>query len=189
MSPPPFLNLEYFYQLIYRWLTKPPLLGLLPEAGSQFLFWLRIIFLVLVPFLLLGVLWLMSRIVKLRREEMADLTILLTEGATEAPEKNERWEKVIAYSISQHPAEWKLAIIEADNILDDLLKKMQYPGENLGERLKAVEPSDFLTLNDAWEAHKVRNRIAHESEFMLSELVARETVARYKRVFEEFEYI
>ncbi len=185
----PFLNLEYFYNLIYQWLRQPPLLEVVPATISSFLFWLRIVFLILIPFLLLGVVWLLDRIVRLRREEMADLKTLLTDGAAEPTEKNERWEKVIAYSVSEHPAEWKLAIIEADNILDDLLKKMQYPGDNLGERLKVVEPSDFLTLNDAWEAHKIRNRIAHESDFMLSELIARETIARYKRVFEEFEYI
>jgi hypothetical protein len=66
---------------------------------------------------------------------------------------------------------------------------MRYPGENLGERLKNVEPSDFLTLEDAWEAHKVRNQVAHQSGFTLTRREARRVVELYERVFREFIFI
>ena len=78
---------------------------------------------------------------------------------------------------SANPAEWRLAILEADNMLDEMIRRIGYKGENLGERLKAVEPSDFESINSAWEAHKVRNKIAHEgSEFFLSHREARRIV-------------
>ena len=42
------------------------------------------------------------------------------------------------------------------------------------------------TLNDAWEAHKVRNRIAHDgADFVLTKRMVDETINRYLRVFEE----
>lgn len=63
-------------------------------------------------------------------------------------------------------------------------------GENLGERLRSVEASDFTTIDKAWEAHKVRNQIAHEgADFLLSEREARRVLALYRDVFNEFHYI
>lgn len=56
---------------------------------------------------------------------------------------------------------WPLAIIEADNLLDDALKACNYKGKTTGERMVAAQHQ--LTSNDtAWFAHKLRNRIVHE---------------------------
>jgi len=102
-------------------------------------------------------------------------------------EKNDRMSDVFDHIASSNPNDWKLSIIEADIILDDTLKQKGYAGNSLGERLKSISPNQLASLQDAWEAHKVRNRIAHEgSDFILTQRLAQETVARYKRVFDEF---
>ena len=94
---------------------------------------------------------------------------------------------MVRHADSDNPNDWKLAIIEADIILDEILKQRGYAGVSLGERLKSVSPTQLATLNDAWEAHKVRNRIAHEgADFVLTKRVAQETIGRYQRVFNEF---
>ncbi|MFO0718467.1 MAG: hypothetical protein U0522_00330 [Candidatus Paceibacterota bacterium] len=104
--------------------------------------------------------------------------------------QNKRWERVLEHIESTNPNDWKIAIIESDSILDEMTKSMGYHGDNLGERLKGIEVSDFNTLNNAWEAHKVRNMIAHEgANFELNEREARRVIALYKSVFEEFKYI
>ena len=101
--------------------------------------------------------------------------------------KSSRLDDVLQHSTSSKPNDWKLAIIEADIILDDILKQKGYAGNSLGERLKSISPSQLESLQDAWEAHKVRNRIAHEgSDFILTQRLAQETVNRYQRVFAEF---
>ncbi len=97
-----------------------------------------------------------------------------------------RLQDVLTHSTSENPNDWKLAIIEADIILDDSLKQKGYPGNSLGERLKNVSPQQLNSLQDAWEAHKVRNRIAHDgSDFILTKRIAQDTIARYQRVFTE----
>jgi hypothetical protein len=104
--------------------------------------------------------------------------------------KSPRWRVVENHMQSDNPAEWKLAIMEADSMLDELVKKLGYPGSTLGERMKQIEVSDFTTLNDAWEAHKVRNYVAHQgSTFMLSKHQANKVVRLYENVFKEFEFI
>jgi hypothetical protein len=102
--------------------------------------------------------------------------------------KSDRLSDVMKHIESNNPNDWKLAIIEADIILDDVLKQKGYVGNSLGDRLKSISTTQLNSLNDAWEAHKVRNRIAHEgADFVLTKRVAEETINRYRRVFSEFD--
>jgi hypothetical protein len=56
---------------------------------------------------------------------------------------------------------WPLAIIDADNLLDDALKARKYKGKTPGERLVAAQHE--LTANEAvWFGHKFRARIESE---------------------------
>ena len=108
----------------------------------------------------------------------------------EKPEPNKKWLKVLEHVSSPNPADWRLAVLEADILLNEVLDKMGYQGITIGEKLKTIERSDFDHLNDAWEAHKTRNMIAHEgSDFRLSQSQAKEVIAKYERVFKEFYFI
>ncbi len=75
---------------------------------------------------------------------------------------NDRWTKIEMLFSSANPSDWRVAIIEADSMLDELIVSLGYPGDDLGSRLRAISPGDFPALQSAWEAHKVRNKIAHE---------------------------
>jgi hypothetical protein len=88
---------------------------------------------------------------------------------------------------SDNPNDWKLAIIEADIILDQTLKDRGYAGNSLGERLRSITPNQVASIDDAWDAHRVRNKIAHEGpDFVLTKRIAEDTIARYMNVFREF---
>jgi hypothetical protein len=101
--------------------------------------------------------------------------------------KHSRLEDIDKNVASENPNDWKLAIIEADIMLDGLLKERGYVGDTMGERLKSISSNQLASLQDAWEAHKTRNMIAHEGpDFVLTKRMADETIARYKRVFTEF---
>jgi hypothetical protein len=89
-------------------------------------------------------------------------------------EPNKRWVRVMSHIDSQNESDWRLAILEADLILEEMLEKMGYKGETIGDKLKGIEKSDFNTLNEAWEAHKIRNQIAHDgSEFKINQSSSR----------------
>ena len=104
--------------------------------------------------------------------------------------KNERWEQVLKYANSENDSDWRQAIIEADVMLEELLRTSGYVGESVGEMLKSVDKSDFLTIEDAWDAHKTRNAVAHSgTDFRLNNRETRHTIAQFERVFREFEII
>src|SRR3989344_9265896 len=147
---------------------------------------------------LLAILWMIYNHYKLKQIEKAEEKIyggisddvFLSEDAGSAQKENGKWTKVMEHLNSNFPADWRLAIVEADIMLDELLTASGYHGDSIGEKLKTVEPSDMLTLEAAWEAHKVRNRIAHSgSAFELNEREAKRVIALFESVFKEFEII
>lgn len=98
-----------------------------------------------------------------------------------------RWNIVLGYFEGDEEALWRIAILEADALLDEILKSRGYEGQNLGERLKN---SKFNTIDLAWSAHKMRNRIAHEGvKLVLTERMIRQTKEAFKAVFKEFNII
>lgn len=105
-------------------------------------------------------------------------------------DKNEKWERVLKLANSDSSSDWRLAIIEADVMLEELLRASGYVGESVGDMLKGVDKSDFTTLDDAWEAHKVRNDITHTgTDFQLNERETKRVIALFEKVFKEFEII
>lgn len=101
-----------------------------------------------------------------------------------------RWDTVKRHISSENQNDWRQAIMEADIILDDLLKKLGYKGDSIGDRLKRVSKGDFKTLQQAWDAHLVRNEIAHEgSSIELNHIEAKRVIGLYRQVFEEFYHI
>lgn len=101
----------------------------------------------------------------------------------------EEWQKILSKGASLDENERKFAIIAADTLIEKILNLAGYSGENLGERLKKIEPSDLDSLNNLWEAHKIRNRIAHEADYKLSKEDAEAALKNFESTLRELEYI
>lgn len=103
---------------------------------------------------------------------------------------NKKWEDIQKHMASMSSSDWRMAILEADILLYEMLDQMGYDGDTIAEKLKKVESSDFNTLDLAWRAHKVRNAISHEgSDYELSHQQAQNTIELYQKVFEEFYFV
>jgi hypothetical protein len=140
-----------------------------------------------------GIGWLMfnSNKIALAQKALIHVPVDKEWNGESAPEpKNRRWEKVLKHMSSDNQSDWKFAIIEADIMLSEMLDTMSYRGETIADKLKKVEPSDFQTIEAAWEAHKIRNIIAHEgADFLITEREVKRVIGLYRAVFEEFHYI
>ncbi len=103
---------------------------------------------------------------------------------------NPRWVQTLAYLFSDNPGDWKLAIIEADSMLESLMGDLGFKGQTLGEKLKSATQETFRQLTTAWEVHTIRNRIAHEGiAYDVSHHEAKRTIALYENIFREYGYI
>jgi len=110
--------------------------------------------------------------------------------ASQEVSKNPQWTKTLGYLFSQHESDWKLAIIEADTMLESLVTQLGFKGNSLGDKLKGATQESFRNLTTAWEVHTVRNKIAHEgASFELTQREAKRVIALYEQIFREFGYI
>ncbi len=75
----------------------------------------------------------------------------------------------------------KLAIIEADKLVDNALKTLGFPGETMSERMKVAEYK-HPKIREMWQAHKWRNQLVHESDFSLSERQTKEALRAFEAV-------
>jgi hypothetical protein len=79
---------------------------------------------------------------------------------------------------------WPLAIIDADNLLNDALKSLNYRGKTTGERMVAAQHQ--LSSNDTvWFAHKLRNRIVHEDVRKLKKQDVLEALAGFRQALRD----
>lgn len=63
---------------------------------------------------------------------------------------------------------WPMAVISADNLLDEALKKRRFKGKTMGERMVSAQRT--FTNNDmTWMGHKLRNRLVHEVDVKLTQ--------------------
>ncbi len=198
-----FTNSKYFdpnylfekevlvFKKIYIFVTSPQTIG----AGKTLLFFLGMFFLTVMFYAAI-------RMFEIRKKERAHLHHEIEEYAHNKAEyekrlreevggsKNPRWSKTLNYIFSQHKSDWKLAIIEADAILEELMDDMGFLGENLGDKLKSANQQTFPQLTKAWEVHTIRNKIAHEGlAFELSHFEAKRIIALYEEIFHAYGFI
>ncbi len=150
-------------------------------GGINSIFW-ALSFLVLILFMFL----------KEKEERLKDLDWEKYEKVFEKDDvktgnhKSEKWENILRLVESENPNDWKAAIIDADNLLDSILIEQGFAGTSLGERLKN---SKFDTIQNAWEGHKIRNSIAHDSNFNLTKRETKRAIQNFSLVFNEFYYL
>lgn len=185
---PRFLNLEYWFNLAVN------TFGLVFGVVIDFSYWverhsfrnLSIFFTVIFG---VFILYVSVKFYKLKHNKKDDFVEVSKVNDTPIGERQSRFGEIRKHLATEHQAEWKIAILEADTLIDDILIRSGYKGENMGERLKNIEPSGFASLQDIWDAHKIRNSIAHEPSYPLSKSQAEEVINKYESALRELKYL
>jgi hypothetical protein len=100
-----------------------------------------------------------------------------------------KWNKVREKTKSAREEDWKIAIISADDIIDDLIKRMGYKGENMGERLAGINPGQIENIEELKKAHEFRNRIIHEENLKLTKEEVEEVMGYFENFLKYFEVL
>ena len=193
-----FFNPDYlfsegngFFQQLFSYSINPQMISIY----HTILLFLSLFFLSLVSYSLVRMFEIRKKETKHLEHEIAEYAHRQAEREKKLQEregvsKNERWTKTLSYLFSQHSSDWKLAVIEADSMLENLMDQLGFKGENLGDKLKGANQDNFRNLSSAWEVHTIRNKIAHESSaFELSQHEAKRVIAIYEQIFRDFGFI
>ncbi len=138
-----------------------------------------------------GIIYCFVRILQVRHtERQRMLAAAHTVSAKDVSKTQLRWNRILEHIASERHQDWRLAILEADIMLNELLDVLGYRGETMADKMKTVARGDFKTIDIAWEAHKVRNTVAHQGTLQeLSGRDARHVIGLYQQVFREFRFI
>lgn len=162
-------------------ITNPPFAGLV--------FILKIGFISL-SLTLLGIIVLfLSKTSWLKHRLTQNLIEFVTYKPFGAKKIDKQWMKIKQRLDTGMESEFKLAVIEADAMLDDILKKMGYNGESLGDKLKQVNADILPSLAEAQGAHEIRNNIVHDPDYRLNLDGAQKTISFYEKVFTDLDVL
>ncbi|MDP1719018.1 MAG: hypothetical protein Q8L24_01175 [bacterium] len=96
------------------------------------------------------------------------------------------WKTILKKMQSAAQTDWKVAIMEADRILDDMIRAAGFRATATDERFKQIAPTFVANFDEIQEAHKIRNRCAQEPDFEFSKEEAIRVLRIYKKAFQEF---
>jgi len=102
---------------------------------------------------------------------------------------NKSWQKILLRLSKNDEANLRLALIEADNLFDDLLKQMRLPGESMADRLKYIDSSQVSNIDEIWQAHKLRNQVVHNPEYPITRNEIEFGVRAYEKALKELEFM
>jgi hypothetical protein len=95
-----------------------------------------------------------------------------------------RWQEIEFMLDRPGEMNYKLAVMEADKLLDYVLKSMSMAGKDMGERIRFAS-FKFGRLRKVWWAHVLRNQLVHEATFSLDHATAKRAIKTFKRALEE----
>lgn len=95
------------------------------------------------------------------------------------------WNQIVERSKSPKMENWKLAIMEADKITDEIIKSAGFRAETMDERMDQVGPEVIPNIEELREIHKIRHKIAREPDFKITREETIEILKTYKKTFQE----
>ena len=98
-----------------------------------------------------------------------------------------RWKRILARLDRGTEAEYKLAIMESDVLLDEMLKKMRLKGDTVEERLGRITSIMIPNVEELRGAHEIRNSIVYDPDYRISLMETRRVLEVYQRTFEQLD--
>jgi hypothetical protein len=187
---PTYLNIEYVFgkiveytQFIIDFFANPQMWNTLGIISAL----LSIVCIALIIFSLV-------RMVEIQISDKEEINHEIHQALLRQKERernaNPRWHYILTLIESPNDSDWRVAVIEADSMMEEVLKEKGLSGETVSELLEGAKESGYTHIQDAWDAHLVRNQIAHQgSDFPLSQVEGRRVIKMFQNFFEELRII
>lgn len=187
---PQYLNVEYFFGKTVEFSRTGIDFFKDPQTGH--IFGLIVGFFAI--FFIAVIIYSIVRMIEIRKAEKEEIDQKIKEALSKEKEKerneNPRWKYILTLVESPNESDWRVAIIEADAMMEEVLRNSDLSGSTVGELLEAAKGNGYQSIQDAWDGHLVRNQIAHEgSDFPVSQVESRRVVKMFQNFFEELQVI
>ena len=153
----------------------------LTPGDSIWFFLFKTIFLLLDLFLISFIVYALFKTSWLNKILVYDVQEFLTYKHYGLSQTRKKWKEIENYFKKGTEPEMKLAIVEADSLLDNILRVMSYKGKNLTSRLDGINTNILENLDDVKKYHKIYSDIVHDPTYRLDFQIAEEALEVYRK--------
>jgi hypothetical protein len=147
----------------------------------------KFLFIFFGSFFLIYTLWAILKTSWLKRIFLWDLKEFLSYRPYYTKIFAPRWEKIERRLESKIEADLKLAVLEADELLDKCLSQIGYPGATLDEKLEKLTEEIISNLKALKEVRKIKEDIVEDPNFRLTLEEAKKILETYKRSLQDLQ--
>ena len=144
------------------------------------LFPVKIVFITFAMFFLAVVIYFMLNSSWMQYKFLEDVTEFFSWQAYGMRVINKRWNKIKKRAELGSESEYKLAIIEADDFLSEILDQRGYEGKDFQEIIEKAGRSVLLNMDEVIKAHEIRNSIVYDPEYKLDQEQAKKLLSVYE---------
>ncbi len=88
-----------------------------------------------------------------------------------------KWKNLMKHLVEKD--KWAQAILDADSLVDEVLKKKRYGGKTMGERLVSAQ-KDLKKNDGIWFAHRFSNKLSSSKSFTVDKEDVVKVLNNYK---------
>ncbi|MCL5017331.1 MAG: hypothetical protein M1155_01540 [Patescibacteria group bacterium] len=151
---------------------------------SPNLIWLELVSVLISGLLLWGIIYIVTKVnyFDIKAERYIDI---LGKGNITQRRSLKGWEQIRKRILSSEQQDWKLAVLEADKILDEILKMAGYLGSDLDKKLEILNHENLQSIDDVRNAHTLAVKILRDPTMEIKKDDAIIALKKYKKAFEE----
>lgn len=127
-----------------------------------------------------SVIFLLAAIIIIGVLLFAVVTLSKKGGALDVEKYRTRWMTIEQSIAKDNESSCHMAVLNADKLLDQALRESGVKGQTMGDRMKFAREK-WSNRDAVWAAHKLRNKIAHESDVRVSYDTTRRALAGFKQ--------
>ena len=156
-------------------------------TSPDFLFYLKIAFFLIGVILVVGIIILFIKSSWFHDSYAEDFVEISTYRPYGAQKTFKQWEKIIKRLGTGKEGEFRMAIIEADSLLEEALRGMEYKGEKINDLLNQVDIKIIPNLDKIKSAHEFRNKIVHDPSYELTLNETKKIIGVYEQTFRDLQ--
>lgn len=170
--------------LVIRPISSPP-----PPPFYQWYVIIRVLFIAISLLFLIYIVYFISKTSWLRFRFLENTVEFFTYKYLGARKIVKQWKKIRHRLEADSEVESKLAIMEADSILNNALRKMGFSGETFEERIKQLTPDLLPNIEQVLEAHKTYNHIVYDPDYRLNPEEAKKIILVYEQALVDLQIL
>ena len=146
----------------------------------------KVIFIFFLILFIIGIIYTINGLLKLRPDYKL---VYNRDQISEKGFAKKKWKAILERFKSGSESDFRLAIIEADSLVDEVFKKIGFEGESLGDRIAGISQQEVHSIMELRDAHRLRNNLVHTPGYHVTKEDAERAIRHYENVLSELEVI